>query len=54
MTDLTTYTPNIVITETAHSGLSFDRLQVMAEKTVSKSSARVYKHTWGAWRSMIH
>ena len=29
---------------------SFDHLTTMAEKTVSKSSARVYKHTWGAWQ----
>ncbi len=30
---------------------SFDRLTAMAEKTVSKSSVRVYKHTWGAWHT---
>lgn len=35
----------IVITPDA----DFDRLTMMAEKTVSKSSAGVYKHTWATW-----
>jgi integrase len=34
---------------TTGEDLAFDRLTTMAEKTVSKSSARVYQHTWGAW-----
>ena len=50
MTALTTYIPNIVITETANTGLSFARLRLMAEKTIAKSSARVYSHTWQLWQ----
>src|SRR5690349_5221280 len=44
------YTPNTVISETANTGLSFDHLRTMAEKTISKSSARVYSHTWQLWQ----
>jgi integrase len=51
MTAISKYTPNAIVTATAGAGISFDRLQAMAEKTVSKSSARVYSHTWKLWQA---
>lgn len=51
MTSISQYTPNAIVTATAGAGISFDRLQAMAEKTISKSSARVYKHTWKLWQA---
>jgi integrase len=49
MTNLKIYEPAAILQTDADD--SFDRLQSMAEKTVSKSSARVYKHTWGIWQT---
>jgi len=49
--NITTYEPNAIVTATAANGVTFDRLQTMAEKTVAKSSARVYSHTWQLWKT---
>ncbi len=46
--DITKYTPNALVTA---DSLTFERLQAMAEKTIAESSARVYRHTWKAWKA---